>query len=165
MPQSIIGKINQWEQSNLEIYPPSSIYNVLVGTNLNTSGYKFLVNGNAKIEGDVIITGDLTATIDTIKVINKTDNTNYQLNFCSSDGNQIEILTNPNITFNPSTGTLVAQKINGDLTNSTGYQSSNLVGLIQNNQLQNSSITLGNTSINLGDTSNTIRNLLMYFLK
>jgi len=159
MPQSLIGQINQWQQSNLEIFPPSSIYNVLVGTNLNTSGYKFLVNGNAKFQGDVEITGDLSATIDTIKVVNKTDNTNYQLNFCSSDGNQIQILTNPNITFNPSTGVLVAQKMNGDLTNSTGYQSSNLVGLIQNNQLQNSSITLGSTSINLGDTSNTIRNL------
>jgi len=115
MPQSVIGVINQWEQSNLEIFPPSAIYNVLVGTNLNTSGFKFLVVGNSKMEGNLEITGTLSATIDNIKVEDKDDNVNYQMIFINSSGNQIPIYTNAQLTYNPALDRLSASTFVGDL--------------------------------------------------
>jgi hypothetical protein len=159
MPQSVIGKINQWEQSNLDIFPPSAIYNVLVGTNLNTSGFKFLVVGNSKMEGNLEITGTLSATIDNIKVEDKDDNVNYQMIFINSSGNQIPLFTNNQITYNPSTNKLTVGNLTSNISTSTGYLSSNLVGLIQNNQLQNDSITIGSTEFNLGDTNTVLTGL------
>ena len=156
MPQSIIGTINQWEQSNLEIFPPSRIYNVLIGTNLNPSGFKFAVVGNTKLEGNVEITGNLSAVIQTLKVIEKTDDNNYLLTFISSTGNQIPFYANSQITYNPFTNKLTVGNITSDLTTSTGYLSLNLVGLIQNTQLENSYITIGTRLINLGDIITSI---------
>ena len=152
MPQSIIGKINQWDQSNLEIFPPSQIYNVLVGTNLNTSGYKFLVVGNSKLEGNLEITGTLSAVIQTLKVIEKTDDNNYLLTFITSTGNQIPFYSNSQITYNPSTNIFSVGKVNSNLINSTGYLTSNLSGLIQNNQLQNDDIIIDGNNLELGSS-------------
>ena len=159
MPQSVIGLINQWKQSNLEIFPPSIIYNVLVGTTLNPSGFKFYVVGNSKIEGDLEITGSLNATIQTLKVIEKNDNIDYIITFITTTGDQIPFYSNTQITYNPSTGILTSPFVNSDLTNSTGYLTSNLVGLLQNNQLQNDSITIGTTEIDLGNSSTIIAGL------
>jgi len=150
MTVSIIGLINQWEQSNLEIFPPSNIYNVLVGTNLNPSGYKFLVVGNSKIEGDLEITGNLSAVIQTLKVIEKTDNVDYLITFITSTGNQIPFYANGQIKYNPSTNKLTVGNLTSNISTSTGYLTSNLVGLLQNNQLQNDSITIDSINLELG---------------
>ena len=152
MPQSIIGTINQWEQSNLEIFPPSRIYNVLIGTNLNTSGYKFIVVGDTKLEGNVEITGNLSAVIQTLKVIEKTDDVDYLITFITATGDQIPFYANGQIKYNPFTNKLTVGNITSDLTTSTGYLSSNLEGLIQNNQLQNDSITIDSILLELGSS-------------
>ena len=150
MTQSIIGILNQWEQSNLDIFPPSQIYNVLVGSNLNPSGFKFLVVGNSKLEGNLIITGSLTASIETIKVLDKNDDIDYLLTFITQSGTQIPFFTNDQIKYNPSTGLFSVPFVSSNLNNSTGYLSSNLVGLIQNNQLQNNNITIDSIPLILG---------------
>ena len=152
MTVSIIGLINQWEQSNLEIFPPSNIYNVLVGTNLNPSGYKFFVVGNSKIEGDLEITGNLSAVIQTLKVIEKTDNVDYLITFITSTGNQIPFYANGQIKYNPSTNKLTVGNLTSNISTSTGYLTSNLVGLLQNNQLQNDSITIDSINLELGSS-------------
>ena len=152
MTVSIIGLINQWTQSNLEIFPPSNIYNVLVGTNLNPSGYKFFVVGNSKIEGDLEITGNLSAVIQTLKVIEKTDNVDYLITFITSTGNQIPFYANGQIKYNPSTNKLTVGNLTSNISTSTGYLTSNLVGLLQNNQLQNDSITIDSINLELGSS-------------
>ncbi|MHA2087153.1 MAG: hypothetical protein ACW972_02685, partial [Promethearchaeota archaeon] len=63
------------------------------------------------------------------------------------------------MTLNGS-GNIVATGIfvgNGSLL--TSLTTSNLNGLIQNNQLQNDSVTIGSTIFNLGDTKTTIAGL------
>ena len=156
MPQSIIGLINQWTQSNVDIFPPSNIYNVLVGTNLNPTGFKFLVVGQTKIEGDLTITGTFNGSISNIKVENKTDNNNYQLVFVDNNGNQIPLFTNNQITFNPSSNTFVVGNLTSNISTSTGYLTSNLSGLLQNNQLQNDSITIDSINLELGSTNSQL---------
>jgi len=160
MPQSIIGQINQWDQSNENIFPPSTLYNVIIGEKLNPSGFKFLVVGNSKMEGNLEITGTLNTTIENIKVEDKSDNVNYQMIFINSSGNQIPVYTNNQITYNPSTDTFIVGNLSSDLTTSSGYLSSNLIGLIQNNQLQNDSITIGTTEIDLGASATTITGII-----
>ena len=91
---SIIGNIELFKISNRDISTSSSVYNLLLGTNQNPSGFKFLCFGPAKFDG----------------------------NFTA------------------------------DLTSSTGYLTSNLVGLLQNTQLQNNSITLDSIDLTLGST-------------
>lgn len=91
---SIIGSIELFKISNRDISTPSAVYNLLLGTNQNPSGFKFLCIGPAKFDG--------------------------------------------NFTAN--------------LTSSTGYLTSNLVGLLQNTQLQNNSITLDSIDLTLGST-------------
>ena len=156
MPQSIIGLINQWTQSNLDIFPPSNIYNVLVGTNLNPTGFKFLVVGQTKIEGDLTITGSFNGSISNIKVVNKTDNNNYQLVFVDNDGNQIPLYTNNQITYNPSSNTFVVGNLTSNISTSTGYLTSNLSGLLQNNQLQNDDIIIDGINLELGSTNSQL---------
>jgi hypothetical protein len=158
MSQSIIGIINQWSQSNLDIFPPSDIYNVIIGGKQNPSGYKFYVIGNSKIQGNLEISGDLSATVQTIKVIEKSDNNEYLLTFISESGTQIPFYTNNEIKYNPFTNTFTVGKIISNLEESTGYKKSNLVfdSLIQNTELEHNQITIDSIPLMLGNSYNQL---------
>lgn len=66
---SIIGNIRIFQINNREISPSSIIYNLLVGTKINISGFKFLVVGDSYING--LLTSDN---------INLSNNGNYKIN-------------------------------------------------------------------------------------
>ena len=66
---SIIGNLKIWDINNRDILPPSTIYNLVIGTNTNPTGFKFLCIGDSKFEG--LLNSDN---------INLTSNGNYKIN-------------------------------------------------------------------------------------
>lgn len=66
---SIIGNLKIWDINNRDILPPSTIYNLVIGTNTNPTGFKFLCIGDSKFEG--VLNSDN---------INLASNGNYKIN-------------------------------------------------------------------------------------
>mgnify|MGYP005994161889 CR=1 FL=1 len=165
MVQSIIGEISIWEQSGREIFTGSITDNVLIGTKQNTGGEKLFVVGNTKIEGDVEITGTITATVNanTINISDNNTNDTFYLTFVNNSGDNITLncdKTTTPLTYNPNTGIITAVGFTGDGSNLTNLTISNLNGLIPNSKLLNDSITIGTTEIDLGSSNNILSGLL-----
>ena len=127
----------------------------------NSQTYQLLLKNSGQssgiqIKGAPALTqyeANITHYLDILKIQNTGSDTEIQ----QVGSGTINIYNaNGSLTLNGS-GNIVASGIyagNGSLL--TSLTTSNLNGLVQNNQLQNDSITIGSTEFNLGDTLTTI---------
>jgi len=130
----------------------------------NSQTYQFLLKNSGQsaglqIKGAPAVTqyeANITHYLDILKIQNTGSDTEIEQ---VGSGTIYIYNANGSLTLN-SSGNLVASGIyagNGSLL--TSLTTSNLQGLIQNNQLQNDSITIGSTIFNLGDTKTTLSGL------
>jgi hypothetical protein len=176
MVQSLIGEISIWEQSGREIFTGSITDNVLIGTKQNTGGEKLFVVGNTKIEGDVEITGTITATVNanTINISDNNVNDDFYLVFTDDSGSnrtlQIDKSSSP-LTYNPVNNRLtvsgnVFANFWGDLTGTasvattlTTTSTSSNVGyyiLFGGNHLTGANTVYANANLNYNPSTNTL---------
>ena len=125
--------------------------------------------------------------VQSINVTNRTNDQEYLIGLIDNAGSYRTISTHiGGITYNPSSnnltitgvfssgsvitggitcnnilsgGNISAVSFTGNGSALTSLTTANLTGLIQNNQLQNNSITIGTTPINLGSSSTTLAGL------
>ena len=116
---SIIGNIELWKKNVDNIYPPLITYNVLIGSQLNPQSVKLYVVGNSYMLGDLTITGSLNATLEDIKIIEKSDNVDYKIIFVNSTGDNVPIYLNSNLLYNPSSNSITATHFLGNATSAT----------------------------------------------
>ena len=155
------GNNNLLDNSSLLYHP---FFRILKVESNNSQTYQLLLQNSGQsagiqIKGAPAVTqyeANITHYLDILKIQNTGTDTEIE----QVGSGTIRLFNlNGSLTLNGS-GNIVATGIfvgNGSLL--TSLTTSNLNGLIQNNQLQNSSITIGNTIFNLGDTKTTITGL------
>ena len=76
---SINGNLKIWDINNIDILPPSTIYNLVTRTNTNPTGLKFLCIGDSKFEG--VLNSDINYKINDVIIPQSIlDNSGLQLN-------------------------------------------------------------------------------------
>ena len=155
------GNNNLLDNSGLLYHP---FFRILKVESNNSQTYQLLLSNTSQsagiqIKGAPAVTqyeANITHYLDILKIQNTGSDTEIEQ---VGSGTIYIYNANGSLTLNGS-GNIVASGIyagNGSLL--TSLTTANLNGLIQNNQLQNDSITIGSTEINLGDTLTTLSGL------
>jgi len=155
------GNNNLLDNAGLLYHP---FFRILKVESNNSQTYQLLLKNSGQsagiqIKGAPAVTqyeANITHYLDILKIQNTGSDTEIEQ---VGSGTIYIYNANGSLTLN-SSGNIVASGIyagNGSLL--TSLTTANLNGLIQNNQLQNDTITIGSTQINLGDTLTTLSGL------